>query len=766
MHGHALVLLIVLALVAATIPADEAVRGTPAHPVPWATPDAASTQPIADSTLSVDTATSLESAATASASTEALFQPGQDLVHRGDLTKARQFYADLAAKNPSAAPRALLLQARVTLAAGDTDAAEALIQQLLAEYPETDQTANAYFALEQIRRAAGNCAGALRALDAYLQASGPDPIGPYAALQRAQCAAQLGQWSTELSAATAALSIDGGGPRLTQIEALERAAEADLQLGRQQEGLDYYNRSLALAGTPAYTAEMLFTTATVARAIGQTSLAAERFRAIVLQYPDQPRGPYALDALIDMGRAYTVSPLEAGVVRLDAKNYSGAITQFDLIDQSSPDWGAAQLHRAEAALKLGDEVGARAGLLAVVDANIPEASSALLRLGQLDERDGDEARAESTYLQMASVASDRSAEAMFHVGFTRFVRGDGQGALSAWQDAIASGPQAPDLQAQLEYWYGRVLPDGSSEAQAAFKRAAAASPESYYGLRAQDQLDTGQTIASVPTSAAWLSASPQEIQERNDWLAAVNLTSDQVTQDVMSLPAMQRAATLFDLGLKNEASWELDGIVSQYATSRDVAHMSAVADWALAHDLPQVTMRIGKQMRDLVGLEGLPRSMQKQVYPAPWGDIVAEQASAHSVDPLLLLALMRQESSFDPRALSGAQAMGLTQVVPATARNIATKLGYNHFALRDLYRPDVSVEFGAYFLSELVGQYQGELFPTLAAYDAGGGNVSTWIKSYTDDPDLLVEQIPFEETQMYLRIVYDNYWHYRALYRP
>ena len=49
---------------------------------------------------------------------------------------------------------------------------------------------------------------------------------------------------------------------------------------------------------------------------------------------------------------------------------------------------------------------------------------------------------------------------------------------------------------------------------------------------------------------------------------------------------------------------------------------------------------------------------------------------------------------------------------------------------------------------------------------AGGGNVSTWIKSYTDDPDLLVEQIPFEETQMYLRIVYDNYWHYRALYRP
>ena len=57
------------------------------------------------------------------------------------------------------------------------------------------------------------------------------------------------------------------------------------------------------------------------------------------------------------------------------------------------------------------------------------------------------------------------------------------------------------------------------------------------------------------------------------------------------------------------------------------------------------------------------------------------------------------------------------------------------------------------------------MFPTLAAYDAGGGNVARWLQRYGDDPDLLVEQIPFAETQTYLKIVYDNYWHYRALYR-
>jgi soluble lytic murein transglycosylase len=760
MRGRAVVLLIVVALLASAIPADRTVDGS-SSPTRLATLDLPSEQPVAEAAPIAE-----DTAAVADSSTDPLVQPGQQLVRRGDYAQAEQFYADLATQDQGVAPRALLLEARAKLADGDTDGAEVLIQQLLNDYPDSDQTADAYFTLEQLRRAAGDCAGALRALDAYLAASGPDPIGPYAALQRAQCASKLGQWSTELSAANAALSIDGGGPRLTQIEALERAAEADLRLGRQRDALDYYNRSLALAGTPAYTAEMLFTTATIARALGQSGLAADRFRAVVVDYADQPRGPDALDALIGMGRADSVSPLEAGTVRLNAKEYSSAVAQFGLVDPSSPDWGVAQLQRAEAEIKLSDEADARAGLLAVVDAGGREAGSALLRLGQLDERDGDEARAEGAYQQMAAVAPDRTAEALFHVGFTRFLRGDRQGALSAWQTGAASGPPPPDVQAQLQYWMGRALPDGSSEAQQAFNYAAAASPESYYGLRAQDQLDGSQSMASVATDAAWLTAGPQEIQQRADWFAALGTTPDQVSQDVLGLPAMARAGTLLDLGLSTEAGWEIDGVVGQYAASKDVAHMSAVADWTTAHDLPQLTLRIGKQMRDLVGLGGLSRSMQKQMYPAGWGDLVAQQAIAYRIDPLLLLALMRQESAFDPSAQSGAQAMGLTQIVPLTGSGIAGKLGIDGFVPHDLFRPGISVQFGAFYLSELIGQYRGQVFPTLAAYDAGGGNASTWIQRYTDDPDLLVEQIPFAETQMYLRIVYDNYWHYRQLYRP
>src|SRR5712692_578929 len=248
---------------------------------------------------------------------DAVWDPGYQLVRRGDYIGAQQFFASMADQGQSSiAPRALLLLARAALADADTDTAEAALQQLLRDYPSSDQLAGAYFSLEQVRRAAGDCVGAMRALDAFEATAGPTAIGPYAAIQRAQCADRLGDWQGELNAARAALSIDGGGPRLTRIEALERAAEAEVKVGRKQDALDFYNRSLELAGTRAYKAEMLFTTATLAHALGQDSLATDRFRAVVVDFADQARAPGALDALVDLDRGGALRPGGAEQPRL------------------------------------------------------------------------------------------------------------------------------------------------------------------------------------------------------------------------------------------------------------------------------------------------------------------------------------------------------------------------------------------------------------------------------------------------------------------
>jgi len=694
-------------------------------------------------------------------SLDEVWAQGRQLTRPGDYAAAQQFYAALPDRfGPQAAPRALLLQARAAFSDANTETAEALLQRLLAEYPGSDQEAGALFTLAQVGRSAGNCEGALRALLAYDSAPGRVDLGPYPFLQRAVCLARLGDWSGELIAAQAALRIDGGGPRLTRIEALERAAEADLKLGRKQEALDYYNTALSLAGTRAYRAEMLFTTATIMRALGHLDV--DRYRAVVVDLPETARAAGALDALNDMGLGSVISPYHAGTVRLNARQYSTALDLFEQVAPGSPDAGAAGLGSAAALVKLGREDDARMELAALADREPSAAGRALLQLGQLQMRAGEFTKAEGTFSRMAALAPDRAAEALLNVGITRYVRQDGTGALQAWRQGLVAGG-TPVVQGQLQFWSGKALPPGSAESLAALNEAVALAPETYHGLRAQELL-AGSELSIASRSADWRVRSVAEVAERDAWLASLGLSSDHVRAEVAAVLGLRRADDLLELGLQTEASWEIDGVMATYAVTKDIAHLSAVGDWLRERDLPQLVLRIGRLERDLVGLSALPRSVQKQVYPDGFSDLVTQHSARYGLDPLLMLALMRQESSFEPRAQSGAEAMGLTQIVPPTARAIAARLGHEDFALRDLFKPMVSVEFGTWYMAQQLREFDGRAIPALAAYNAGGGNVTRWLQRYGSDPDVLVELIPFAETQTYLRIVYDNYRHYELLY--
>ena len=687
-------------------------------------------------------------------SLDELFAPGQQLTRRGEHAAAADFYRALAEQlDPAAAPRALLLESRAELANGDTDAAEATLQSIFSAYPNADQTASALFTLAQVRRAAADCAGALRALDAYEADPGHIALGPYIALQRAQCLGKLGEWSGELITARAGLAIDGGGPRLTRIELLERAAEGATKLGRKQDAFDYYNQALDLAGTRAYRAEMLFTTATIARSLGRPEV--DRFRAVVVDYPEAARAPGALDALTEMGLGGTVSPLQAGTVRLNGKEYESAVALFDQVPAGSPDAGPAGTGAATALVKLGREDDARLELAVLADNEPAAAGRALLQLGQLQLRAGEFTKADATFGRMATLAPDRAAEAMLYSGFSRYIQDDRAGALDAWDRGLSLQP-APTVEAELQFWRGKALPIGSAEAAAALTRATLAGPETYYGLRAAELLG-----ASTMAAAALV----DERAEQAAWLSAQGTSAERLRADLEASPGLRRAVQLLDLGLTTEASWEVDGLMQGYAASKDAAHLGALADWLMQHDLPQLTLRVGRVERDLFGLSSLPRMEQKHAYPAAWADLVFEQSARNNVDPLLLLALMRQESSFDPRAQSPAQAMGLTQVVPSTARAIAARLGHDDFVTRDLLKPAVNLEFGSSYLAQMLREWNGQPLQALAAYNAGSGNVTRWQQRFGTDPDVLVELIPFVETQTYLRIVYDNYRHYQLLYR-
>ena len=159
-----------------------------------------------------------------------------------------------------------------------------------------------------------------------------------------------------------------------------------------------------------------------------------------------------------------------------------------------------------------------------------------------------------------------------------------------------------------------------------------------------------------------------------------------------------------------------------------------------------------------------PGFVQRLSFPVYYQDLVVPEAQKQGIDPLVLFALIRQESLFESFINSLADARGLTQVIPPTGEWIASRLGWGELGENDLYLPYVNVQFGAYYLSVQLATFDDEAIPALAAYNAGPGHIHDWLEE-APDIDLFVESIPFAESRRYVRNVYENYAHYRRLYR-
>jgi soluble lytic murein transglycosylase len=167
-----------------------------------------------------------------------------------------------------------------------------------------------------------------------------------------------------------------------------------------------------------------------------------------------------------------------------------------------------------------------------------------------------------------------------------------------------------------------------------------------------------------------------------------------------------------------------------------------------------------------LGPGGEPAALRRLIYPAPYRAIVVREARERGLDPLALYALLRQESHFNPAATSWVGARGLAQVMPETAQGIAQALGVEGFDPDDLYRPEVSVRFGAFYLRRQLDNTGDSLPGALAAYNGGLSNAWRWAGGETvADQDMFVEQIDFAETRNYVKLVYGYYGAYRAIYR-
>jgi soluble lytic murein transglycosylase len=152
------------------------------------------------------------------------------------------------------------------------------------------------------------------------------------------------------------------------------------------------------------------------------------------------------------------------------------------------------------------------------------------------------------------------------------------------------------------------------------------------------------------------------------------------------------------------------------------------------------------------------------LFPFPYQDKILNYARQHQINPLLVISVMRKESSFAPEIDSRAGAIGLMQVVPQTAQWVAEQINISDYSLT---KPNDNINIGSWYLAYDCQQYNNNSLLAIASYNAGKTNVNRWMKTYgLDDPDLFVEKIPFPETQDYVEGVFSNYWNYLRLYNP
>jgi soluble lytic murein transglycosylase len=165
--------------------------------------------------------------------------------------------------------------------------------------------------------------------------------------------------------------------------------------------------------------------------------------------------------------------------------------------------------------------------------------------------------------------------------------------------------------------------------------------------------------------------------------------------------------------------------------------------------------------------DSAPRDFWRSAFPLPFRADLDRFSKANSLDPFLVAALIRQESEFDPRAVSRTSARGLTQIMPDTGRELSRRLHLTPYSTPRLFEPGVNLQLGTYYLKMVTTQLGGHEEAALAAYNAGMSRAKLWLTwGEFREPAEFIETIPFAETRSYVQIVLRNADLYRRTYGP
>jgi len=326
------------------------------------------------------------------------------------------------------------------------------------------------------------------------------------------------------------------------------------------------------------------------------------------------------------------------------------------------------------------------------------------------------------------------------------------------REHLQSFPQSEKANSAL-YFLGRLAeqsgdPGGS---RVYYETVRSRFANTYYALIAADRLNDPRVRAAEISAEAklWVNGLrwPQRAAFSTVEAAQANARRD-------------RAALLAMAGLDNHAEFELR-----------MGAREEKAPIGLAMDLADHMTKVGqadKGLRYIKGLlpgylffpwEAAGDRFWRLAFPMPFQEDVEKYAREHEVDPYMVAGLIRQESEFNPKVISIANAYGLTQILPSTGRELSRRVGMRAFRTSMLFDPAINLRLGTYYMKMLLKTYSGRWEDVLAAYNGGGSRVTKWRKFGTfEEQAEFIETIPFDETRDYVQSVLRNASVYRRLY--
>jgi soluble lytic murein transglycosylase len=596
----------------------------------------------------------------------------------------------------------------------------------------------------EARSETGDAQAAFASAEAFAVRYPDSWLGPGVARLRGDAAAVLGRGDAARAAWRSAL--DGADV------AAERGA-LQLALARSEEGAG----DLAAARTDYLAAWNAVPTSPAARDAEAALAALERSGRLrardALDWSSRGEALGAaglhVEAASAFDRALALGPAPALRERLlgarahalfRARRYAEARTAFEALgdDPEARFWLARSIARS------GDSDGAIARFEAIAASPSPFAARArFLAATLLSDAPETRERAARHFEVVGKTADDAALrkDALWRLAWMRYEQGRAAEAAASFaslhaleRDPIdALRPRYFELRARERSAPGTSLAGG-------YAALAREMPLTYYGWRAS--LRAG----GEPTARA-VSAGPP--------LGTPTLPSEPVA----------RVEILLEAGLRREADRELGALAPR---ANGDADRIALAELALAAGNAQRANALvagGRAAELAAGPVGGHERIWQLAWPRAFETQVRAAAATERVPPELVWALMREESGFQPDALSGVGARGVLQLMPETAARMARELGEPEPHVDALYDPALNVRFGVHLLGGLVRQFPNRLPAAIGSYNAGEAVVSRWVASGAAlDEDEWIEAIPYDETRAYVRRVLRSLHAYRVLY--